>query len=130
MTKAKSNIQESIACIFNPETEKLLGRILIIGNPVPSSEWISANGSLQSFVIVDGRERLKRVWAYQEEVLLRKNYEQCSIKITIFPTDDQNQGYIDYTSDFEISSKVQSEGKTKLLPQLRFAFLQWLSSNN
>jgi len=124
MPENKSEIRRPTAVILNPETEEVIGMISLVGDPVPPTEWINASGPLQGFVIIDGREELKESWTYQEEVLLRNNRWQRSIKLITYPTEGEDQGFLDFTSDYVASPKLSPEVKTKLLTQRGFAFLQ------
>ncbi len=128
MSENESGTQKPNAIIINPTTEKILGQVSLVGDPVPATEWISTNGAIQSFVIVEGKENLKEIWAQQAVVLLRTTHGQRFIKIVTYPSEGENQGYLDYTSDFVISPKLMSERKTRLLTQRGFAFLQSLFS--
>ena len=128
MSENGNSTHKSNAVIINPATEKILGQVSLVGDPVPVTEWISTNGALQSFVIIDGRDQLKGIWAQQEAVLLRTTHGQRFIKIITYPSDGENQGYLDYTSDFVLSPKLTSERKTRLLTHRGFAFIQSLFS--
>ena len=128
MYKNENSTHKSNAIIVNPATEKILGQVSLVDDPVPATEWISTNGALQGFKIVDGMEQLKGIWAQQEVVLLRTTHGQRFIKIITYPSDGENQGYLDYTSDFVLSPKLTSERKSRLLTQRGFAFLQSLFS--
>ena len=128
MHKNESSNQKSIAILVDPDTEKLLGRISFVGNPVPATEWILTNGPLQGFEIIDGRDQLQKVWAYQKEVLLRTSYGRCFVRLVTYPTEDENQGYLDYTSDFEILPETQSEPMLNWLRQRGIALLQSIFS--
>lgn len=128
MTENESYPQKSIAIVTNQETDKLIGRISLVGNPVPATKWINANGPLQGFVIIDGREFLKDAWSHQTEILLSTYIGQRTIKIVTYPTEGEDQGYLDFTSDLEVFPTNQSEGKTRISTKRGFAFLQSLFS--
>ena len=125
---SEDSTHKSNAIIVNPATEKILGQVSLVGDPVPATEWISTNGALQSFEIVDGMEQLKGIWTQQEAVLLRTTHGQRFIKIVTYPSDGENQGYLDYTSDFVLSPKLTSERKSRLLIKRGFAFFQSIFS--
>jgi hypothetical protein len=112
------------AAIVDPQTNTQLGQISLIGEPFSATEWMSSSGSLQSFVIVDGMNNLRRVWTDQEEVLLRTEFVQRYIKIVTYPAEGEKQGYLDCTGDFE---RIQDES-TKSIPRISvrrgLAFLQ------
>ena len=128
MSENGNSTHKSNAVIINPATEKVLGQVCLVGDTVPATEWISTNGALQSFVIVDGREQLKGIWAQQKVVLLRTTHGQRFIKIITYPSDGENQGYLDYASDIVLSPKLTSERKSRLLTKRGFEFLQSLFS--
>ena len=128
MPEYESFPQKSIAIVINQETNKPIGRISLVGNPVPATKWFYSNGPLQGYVIIDGGEFLKDAWSYQNEVLLRTYIGQRTIKIVTYPTDGETQGYLDFTSELEESPKDQSERKTRILTKRGFAFLQSLFS--
>ena len=128
MSENESNFHKTVTDVINPKTEKLIGRISLLGNPVPVSDLICANGLLQKFFIVEGWKSLREVWVSQEDVLLRTNGGQCYIKITIYPTEGENQGFLDFTSDFEISGKLPTDDKAKVLSQRGLAIIQSLFS--
>ena len=128
MSKNKSNRDKSTAIVIDPEAKEHLGTILLVGDPVPTSKLIGGNGPLQGFVLIDGREHLRQVWAHQEEVLLLTKYGQRYIKIITYPTEGENQGYLDFTSELEILPKSPSVQKNRMLTQRGFAFLQSLIS--
>ena len=128
MPENESLIDKSIAFVINPETNKSIGRISLVGNPVPATKWINASGPLQGFIIVDGRELIRDAWSYQHEVLLQTYIGQRTIKIVTYPTEGEDQGYLDFTSELEVSPKIQAERKNRLLSKRGFAFLQSLFS--
>jgi len=128
MYKNENSTHKSNAIIVNPATEKILGQVSLVDDPVPATEWISTSGALQSFEIVDGMEQLKGIWAQQEVVLLRTTHGQRFIKIITYLSDVENQGYLYYTSDFVLSPKLTSERKSRLLIKRGFAFLQAMFS--
>jgi hypothetical protein len=128
MSENESNHEKYTAIVIDIDTEEILGRISLVGDPVPATEWISANGPLQGFAIQDGRDHLWQVWANQEEVLLRTDTGEYSIRIVTYPTEGENQGYLDFTSELQAVPNLSSEGKTRILAQRGFAFLQSLFS--
>ena len=128
MSENESNQDKYTANVIDPEKEKVIGQISLIADILPATEWISTNGPLQGFAIQDGRDRLREVWANQEEVLLRTDYKQCFIRIITYPTEGENEGYLDFTSELQALPNSPSEQKTKILEQRGFAFLQSLFS--
>ena len=128
MSDNKSDLGKSAVQVIDPETGKLLGRIFLIGDLVPTSEWFGSSGHLQNFNIVEGERRLRQAWENQEEVLLRTDYGQRFIKFVTYPTEGENQGYLDYTSELEPAPKSSSGQKNRLLTQRSIAFLQSLFS--
>lgn len=128
MPANKPVLHKLIVVIVDPEMEKPLGRISLVGGTLPSTEWIRGNGPLQSFEVVDGWDRLRNVWISQKEVILRTDYVHRRIRIVTYPTEGENQGYLDFTSDFVISPKPSAERKARLLFQRGFSYLQSLFS--
>jgi hypothetical protein len=128
MTENEANHDKSAAIIFDPDTEEVLGRITLVADSMPATEWISTKGPLQGFAIKDGRDHLQQVWVNQDEVLLRTDYGQCFVRIITYPTEGEDQGYLDFTSELQALPSVPSERKTRILTQRGYAFLQSLFS--
>jgi hypothetical protein len=126
MPENNTNIQTPIATIINPMNEKVLGTVLLVGGPVEATKWINTSGPLRGYNIIEGREQLRKTWGCQNEVLLRTEGWQRSIKIITYPPEDESHGYLDFTSDPVKIIKLPPESKTRLLTQRGFAFLQSL----
>jgi hypothetical protein len=120
----ESNIQAPQVAVINPENGKTLGTVLLIGGPVEATKWINTSGPLQGYVIVEGREQLRVAWGNQNEVLLRTEDWQRSVKIITYPPEGESHGYLDFISDPVKVTKVLPNSKTRLLTQRGFAFLQ------
>ena len=126
MPESKLYLHKPTFAVIDPQTNKQLGQISLIGEPVPASEWMSVSGSLQGFVILDGMNNLRRVWINQDEVLLRTEYMQRYIKITTYPADGEKQGYLDFVGEFEKIQAAPSKSKVRISTQRGLAFLQSL----
>ena len=113
MSENDSHNGKYVAIILHPDSEKVLGRISLVGDPIPASEWIRTNGPLQGFAIIDGRDQLEQAWVNQDDVLLRTDYGQCSIKIVTYPTEGEDQGYLDFTSEIETFPNMPPERPVK-----------------
>ena len=113
----------SIAIIVDPQTSKSLGGLRLVGEPVAPSEWIHANGDLQSFEILGDRADLWDVWVQQKEVLLRSETGQRLVKIMTYPADGENQGYLDFVGAFEY---FPAKSKTQISTLKGLAFIQSL----
>ena len=128
MESSISKLQNNTANILNPKTNKQIGQIVLIGDQVPATEWINAQGPLQSFVVLEGREHLKTVWMSQAEVLLQVNGNQGLVKIVTYPSEGEDQGFLNFTSEFSKAPDNPSARKSRLLTQRGFSFIQSLFS--
>jgi len=126
MPEINTYLDKPTFAIIDPQTNKQLGQISLIGKPVLASELMSVSGSLQGFVILDGMKNLRRIWINQDEVILRTEYMQSYIRITTYPADGETHGYLDIVGEFEKIQATPSKSKTRISPQRGLAFLQSL----
>jgi len=120
MSKTLVNSDNAVLLIVDPQSEDILGKIFLVGDPVSASEWIGSSGPLQRFEIVAGMDDLRMVWAHQEEVLLLTRLGQRKIKILTYPTEGETQGYLDFTSDIKPYNQTQSISKPSIRRGLAF----------
>jgi len=114
------------AIIIDPQTDKYLAKVCLNGETFPSSEWVTTPGNLQSFEIVNEKKGFWDVWVDQRDVVLKTEHGQRVVKITTYPADGENQGYLNYISDIkeynfssnQVESKTQSKGKLAFLQSL------------
>lgn len=99
MPETLANSENAHLLVVEPQSKNPLGEILLVGDPIPVSDWLGSNGPLQRFEIISGRHTLRKVWADQDEVLLLTKFGQRNIRITTFPTEGEMQGHLDYTSE-------------------------------
>lgn len=126
MSENPTILNQSTALVLDPQTEKQLGQICLVGKPVTATEWISPSGSLQRFVILEGMSNLRRVWYHQNEVLLQTYSGKRFIKIITYPTEGENQGYLDYTSEIEKYEVAPSKSRFRISTRRGLAFIQSL----
>ena len=126
MTEDNPSNHQNNVFVISPENNKIIGQLNLIGNPVQVSNLFTNKGSLQRFEIIDGHESLKEVWSYQTEVLLRIKKWQRAVRIITYPTDGENQGYLDFTSEVSEATSFSSAGKAQNLTKKGFSFLQSL----
>lgn len=113
------------AIIVDPRTDKFLAKVCLDGRTFPSNEWISTQGNLQSFELLDEKKGFWDVWVNQREVILRTEHTQRVIKITTYPTEGENQGFLNYISDVrEYKKSIQHEDQSK--PKGKLTFLRAL----
>ena len=124
MFKSEADSYKSEAIIIDPESKEKLGKISLVGEPVPISDWIDSKGPLQRFVIVEGVSDLRDTWYRQEEALLLTKLGQRYIRIVTYPTDGETEGYLDFTSEIKPYETVPA--KSKLTVQRGLAYLQSL----
>ena len=123
MAANDKNQNSSIALIVDPQTDKSLGGVRLLGNPVSSDGWISASGDLQSFELVGERSDLWDVWIQQKEVFLRTEKGQRLVRIMTYPAEGENQGYLDLHGEFEL---FPVKSKSRISAQRGLAFIQSL----
>ena len=97
------------AVIVDPQTDKFLAKVCLDGETFPSSEWVSSQGNLQSFEILDENKGLWDVWVDQRDVVLRTEHTHRIVKITTYPADGENQGFLNYISDVKEYSHSQTQ---------------------
>jgi hypothetical protein len=128
MLETETFANKSIATLIDPQTDESFGKISLVGDPISASQWISASGDLQSFVILGSREDLWDVWVQQKEVLLRSKYSQRLVKIVTYPAEGETQGYLDLISEAQELVREQPKLEQTKRTQRGLAFLQSLLS--
>lgn len=84
------------ATLLDPDSGQPLAQITLDGEPIEAIELLSSNGSLQAFTIQTGHDVLEDAWFKQQAVLLRTGYSQQQIKIVTYPSDGEDQGYLEF----------------------------------
>ena len=114
------------AIIIDPQTDKYLAKVCLNGETFPSSEWVNAPGNLQSFEILSEKKGLWEVWVDQRNVVLRTEHGQRVVKITTYPSEGENQGYLNYISDVKEFGLNSNRAEPKTQSKGKLAFLQTL----
>jgi hypothetical protein len=123
MESQKKQKKSSIALIVDPQSDKSLGGVNLLGDPISSDGWISANGQMQSFELVSDRADLWDVWIHQKEVYLRTEKGQRLVRIMTYPAEGESQGFLDMHGDFEF---FPAKSKSRISAQRSLAFIQSL----
>lgn len=126
MAKTDTFINKSIATLIDPQTKETFGKISLVGDPISATQWISASGNMQSFVILGNREDLWNIWVEQKEVLLRSNDNQRLVKIVTYPAEGETQGYLDFIGEAQDIEKERPRSKQNNRTPRGLAFLQSL----
>ncbi len=114
------------AIIIDPLSDRFLAKVCLEGETFPTNEWISDQGNLQSFEILDEKKGLWDVWVDQRDVFLRTEHSQRIVKIATYPTDGENQGFLNYISDVKDYQNLPSHPKSHSSPKKRLSFLRTL----
>lgn len=114
------------AVIIDPKTDKFLAKVCLEGDTFPSSEWVNVEGNLQSFEILDEKKGFWDVWLDQRDVILRTEHSQRVVKITTYPPEGENQGFLNYISDIKEYPNQQAQLDDQLKSKGKFTFLRAL----
>ena len=119
-------MSEREAKIFDPKTGEQLANVALIGKLIRADELISESGSLQGFKILSGSEDLQDAWFNQKSVLMRRGNIQQLVKIATYPTEGEDQGYLDFVPGTREFCEVEEKSNIKTRARRGLAVIQAL----
>ena len=126
MPEVKSDNNKFKAIIIDPKTDKYLAKLYLDGETFPSNEWINIQGNLQSFEILDENKGLWEAWVDQRDVILRTEHTQRIVKITTYPAEGENHGFLNFISEVKDYQSHQPNPGPQSSPKKKLTFLRSL----
>ena len=114
------------ATIIDPQTNKNLGEIVLIGNLIKADLLISESGRLQGFKILSGMGELQTAWFENQKLLVRSGNIQQLVKIATFPTEEENSGYFDLIPGTKEFLEKEAKFNLSARAKRRLAIIQTL----
>ena len=82
--------------LFDLKNKKRIGKIELVGEPIPAEPPISFGNLIHCFHIYEKDRVLWKAWFDGKPVLLKTDLGEQQIRIINYPSGDEIEGYLEY----------------------------------